>query len=51
MEGGLDKARDPLFGLAMGQESQVSNDSFRFYTAAKWSARCRVLEKCIINGQ
>lgn len=31
VEGGLEKAKDPLFGLAMGEASQTSTDSFRFY--------------------
>lgn len=30
VEGGLEKAKDPLFGLAMGEASQVSTDLFRF---------------------
>jgi len=29
VEGGLEKAKDPLFGLAMGEASQISTDSFR----------------------
>jgi hypothetical protein len=30
VEGRLEKAKDPLFGLAMGEASQISSDSFRF---------------------
>lgn len=30
VEGQLEKAKDPLFGLAMGEASQISSDSFRF---------------------
>lgn len=30
VEGGLEKAKDPLFGLAMGEASQISTDLFRF---------------------
>lgn len=29
VEGGLEKAKDPLFGLAMGEASQISTDLFR----------------------
>jgi hypothetical protein len=32
VEGRLEKAKDPLFGLAMGEASQISSDSFRSYT-------------------
>ncbi|KAG0609934.1 hypothetical protein M758_7G025300 [Ceratodon purpureus] len=31
VEGGLEKAKDPLFGLAMGEASQTSTDSFRWF--------------------
>ena len=30
VQGGLEKAKDPVFGLAMGEASQTSTDSFRF---------------------
>jgi hypothetical protein len=31
VEGRLEKAKDPLFGLAMGEASQISSDSFRWF--------------------
>ncbi|CAM6113507.1 unnamed protein product [Calypogeia fissa] len=31
VEGGLEKAKDPVFGLPMGEASQTSNDFFRWF--------------------
>lgn len=49
VEGGLEKAKDPVFGLPMGEASQTSNDFFRWvcypstFTNTVVAFRCKFL--------